>query len=68
MGDKPISEMTTEERISWIYNDKMGFQSLRNLWKDVHKRFPDISYDAVKNWYTNNTNQQIVLRGRKSCC
>ena len=66
MGDKPISEMTTEERISWIYNDKMGFQSLRNLWTDVHKRFPEISYDAVKNWYTNNTNQQIVLRGQNS--
>ena len=66
MGDKPISEMTTEERISWIYNDKMGFQSLKNLWKDVHKRFPDISYVSVKNWYINNTNQQIVLRGQNS--
>ena len=44
----------------------MGFQSLRNLWKDVHKRFPEISYDAVKNWYTNNTNKQFVLRGQNS--
>ena len=66
MGDNPINEMTTEERIRWIYNDEVGFQSLRNLWSDVHKRFPEMSYDSVQNWYTNNTNQQIVLRGQNS--
>ena len=66
MGDKPSNEMTTEERISWIYNDKMGFQSLQNLWSDVRKRLPEISYDSFQNWYSNNTNQKMVLRGHNS--
>ena len=66
MVDKSVSDMNTEEKINWIYNDKMGFQSLKNLWTDVHKRFPEISYNDVRDWYIKHTNQQIVIRGQNS--
>lgn len=29
MVDKSVADMNTEEKINWIYNDKMGFQSLK---------------------------------------
>jgi hypothetical protein len=44
----------------------MGFQSKNNLWRDVHKRFPDIKKEDVDRWYIENTNRQIVLRGQNS--
>ena len=61
-----MEEKTIDEKISWIYNDKMGFQSKNNLWRDVHKRFPDIKKEDVNRWYIENTNRQIVLRGQNS--
>lgn len=61
-----MEEKTVDEKISWIYNDKMGFQSKNNLWRDVHKRFPDIKKEDVDRWYIENTNRQIVLRGQNS--
>ena len=66
LEDKSINDMNTEEKISWIYNDRMGVQSLKNLWNDVRNKFPNIKYDDVKQWYDNNTNQQIILRGQNS--
>ena len=65
MVDKSVADMNTEEKINWIYNAKMGFQSLYNLWVDVHKRFQEMSYNDVRDWYIKHTNQQIVLRGQK---
>ena len=44
----------------------MGFQSLKNIWTAVHKRFPEINYNDVRDLYIKHTNQQIVLRGQNS--
>ena len=58
---------TTDEKISEVYNDQTGFGSLANTYKDVKKKYPNITYKHVQNWYKRNAEYAVRSSGYNSC-
>ena len=59
-------DKTIDEKISELYNDKAGLGSLQNTWNDVKKKYKDIKYAQVKEWYQKNVDYNVIQRGENS--
>jgi len=59
-------EQTVDEKINSVYTDQAGFGSLKDTAADVRKRYPEIKYSQVKDWYKRNVEFNVVQRGVNS--
>ena len=42
---------TTNQKIAEIYYQEAGYGSLASTYQDVKKKYPDITYKEVRDWY-----------------
>ena len=61
-----VEHKTTNEKISDIYNSQTGFGSLATTYKDVKKKYPNITYKEVKDWYYRNAEYNVRSSGYNS--
>jgi transposase InsO family protein len=55
-----------DDKISEIYNDQTGFGSLASTYQDVKKKYPEITYKQVKDWYARNAEYNVRSTGYNS--
>ena len=55
-----------DEKISEIYNSQTGFGSLATTYQDVKKKYPDITYKEVRDWYRKNADYNVRSGGYNS--
>jgi hypothetical protein len=61
-----MEDESIEDRIKNVYYDQTGFGSLATTYKDVKKKYPNITYKDVKNWYAKNAEYNVRSSGYNS--